>query len=107
MELDETLEQTAIREVYEESSVKVEIISYLGKIHYTYKSNWEDDNIVNKTVHWFLMQSRSMDSIPLKQEGFIDAKFIHIDRTVDLARYEDEKKVIEKAINEYNKILYN
>lgn len=107
VELDETLEQTAIREVYEESSVKVEIISYLGKIHYTYKSNWEDDNIVNKTVHWFLMQSRSMDSIPLKQEGFIDAKFIHIDRTVDLARYEDEKKVIEKAINEYNKILYN
>ncbi len=107
VELDETLEQTAIREVYEESSVKVEIISYLGKIHYTYKSNWEDGGIVNKTVHWFLMQSRSMDSIPLKREGFIDAKFVHIDRTVDLARYEDEKKVIEKAINEYNKILYN
>ncbi|HZJ76930.1 MAG TPA: NUDIX hydrolase [Oscillospiraceae bacterium] len=107
VESDETLEQTAIREVYEESSVKVKIISYLGEIHYTYKSSWESNNIVNKTVHWFLMQSGSMDSIPLKQEGFIDAKFIHIDRTVSLARYEDEKKVIKKAINEYNKISCN
>ncbi len=107
IELDETLEETAIREVYEEASVKVEVISYIGEIHYTYKNNWEKNNIVNKTVHWFLMQSRNMDSIPLKEEGFIDSKFIHIDKTVDLARYKDEKEIIRKAIKKYKKTLCN
>ena len=32
-----------------------------------------------------------MDTVPQKEEGFVDAKFIHIDRVVDLARYDDEK----------------
>jgi len=81
IELDETFEQTAIREVHEEACVKGEVIQYLGKIHYTYKNSWEDNNIINKTVHWFLMKARTMDCIPLKEEGFIDAKFIHIDRS--------------------------
>ncbi len=104
VELDESFEQTAIREVYEEASVKVDVIEYLDKIHYTYKNNWEDNNVINKTVYWFLMQAKSMDAIPLKDEGFIDAKFTHIDRCVDLAKYNDEKKIIEKAIKKYNKI---
>jgi len=103
VELDETFEQTAIREVYEEASVKVEVIKYLGEIHYTYKNNWEDNNLINKTVHWFLMQSRTMDCIPLREEGFIDAKFIHMNRSADLAKYHDEKEIITKAIAEYNK----
>lgn len=106
VELNETLEETAVREVYEEASVKVKVISYIGKIHYSYRKNWEEDRLINKTVHWFLMQSRSMDSVPQKEEGFIDAKFVHIDRTADLVKYEDEKKVIEKAIKKYNN-LYN
>lgn len=100
VELDETFEKTACREVQEEASVKAEILSYLGEIHYTYKNNWEDDNIICKTVHWYLMQSRSIDCLPLKEEGFIDAKYVHIDRVVDLAKYEDEKTIIRKAIEE-------
>ncbi len=104
VELDETFEQTAVREVYEEASVKVEVIKYLGDIHYTYKNSREDDNVINKTVHWFVMYDRSMESIPLKEEGFIDAKFIHMDRAVELAKYNDEKQIIAKAIKEYGKI---
>lgn len=104
VELDESFKQTAIREVYEESSVKVDVIEYLDEIHYTYKNNWEDNNVINKTVHWFLMKARFMDSIPLKEEGFIDAKFIHMDRSVDLAKYDDEKRIITKAIEKYKKI---
>lgn len=107
VELDESFEQTAIREVYEEASVKVDVIEYIDKIHYTYKNNWEDNNVINKTVYWFLMQAKSMDTIPLKEEGFIDAKFIHIDRCVDLAKYNDEKKIIEKAIKKHDKISKN
>jgi 8-oxo-dGTP pyrophosphatase MutT (NUDIX family) len=103
VEAHETIHEAAVREVLEEAAVKVEIINYLGKIHYTYQNNWEENNVVNKTVHWFLMQSRTIHCIPLKEEGFIEAKFIHISRAFDLAKYNDEKKIIQKAIFEYQK----
>ena len=60
---------------------------------------------VHKTVFWYLMQSKNMDTIPQKEEGFVDAKFIHIDRVVDLARYDDEKEIIKVALKEIKKRL--
>ncbi|MDR5659377.1 NUDIX hydrolase [Serpentinicella sp. ANB-PHB4] len=103
VELEESFKEAAIREVYEEASVKVKVLKYLGDIHYTYKNCWKDNDIVNKTVHWYMMQSKTMDCIPLKEEGFIEAKFIHMDRAVDHAKYEDEKQIIRKAILEIRK----
>lgn len=94
----EAFEEAAIREVLEEAGVKVEIDNYLGEIHYTYKNSWEDQDRVNKTVHWFLMSSKSIDCSPQREEGFIEAKFIHINRAVEMAKYQDEKEIIEKAI---------
>ena len=39
----------------------------------------------------------------LKEEGFVDAKFIHLDRVVDLARYNDEREIIKVALEEIKK----
>jgi len=39
----------------------------------------------------------------LKEEGFIDAKFVHLDRVVDMARYDDEKEIIKVALEEIKK----
>ena len=36
-------------------------------------------------------------------EGFVDAKFIHLDRVVDLARYNDEREIIKVALEEIKK----
>lgn len=94
---DEDISDTALREVFEESGVKAEIVKYLGQVHYTYK-NIKGDKIVYKTVHWYLMKTNSMDSIPQKKEGFVEAKFVHIDRVVDVVRYKDERKIINKAL---------
>jgi 8-oxo-dGTP pyrophosphatase MutT (NUDIX family) len=90
----------ALREVLEETGVKADIIKYLGEIHYTFKENWDESRSVHKTVYWYLMKARHMDTIPQKEEGFIDAKFIHLDRVVDLARYDDEKEIIKVALEE-------
>ena len=46
-----------------------------------------------------------MNTVPQKAEGFIDAKFIHLDRVVDLARYDDEKEIIKVALQEIKKRL--
>lgn len=100
VEENEDFNGAAKREVLEEGGVKGNIIKYLGKIHYTFRNNREEDEIVNKTVHWFLMVTRSMDCTPQKKEGFVDARFVHIDRATQLAKYDDEKKIINKAIQE-------
>lgn len=99
VEYNEKLPETALREVYEEGSVKGEIITYLGKIQYTFNNNREyESETINKTVHWFLMFTKSMNCTPQRNEGFVAAKFIHINRAAEIARYEDEKKIIIKAI---------
>jgi len=97
---DEELVETSIREVFEEGGVKADVIKYLGKINYTFKNSWNNNEIVNKTVHWYLMKARSMDCTPQKEEGFVEASFIHIHRGVSLAKDEDERNIIQKAIEE-------
>lgn len=100
VENNEKLKEAATREVFEEGGVKAEIIKYLGKINYTFRHISENEEIVNKTVHWFLMAAKNMECIPLKKEGFIDARFVHMNRATELAKYDDERKIIIKAIKE-------
>lgn len=97
IEKGEEVEATALREVLEESGVKAEIIDYIGEIHYNYK-NLQENEIVSKTVHWFLMRSNNMDCFPQRNEGFIDTMYVHIDKAKTLVRYEDEKKIIKRGL---------
>ena len=105
VEEGENNQEAALREVSEETGVKAEILKYLGEIHYTFKENWDENRAVHKTVFWYLMQSKNMDTIPQKEEGFVDAKFIHMDRVVDLAKYDDEKEIIKVALKEIGKAV--
>lgn len=97
IEKNETVKEAALREVLEESGVKAEIIKYIGMAHYKYK-NLKEDEMVFKTVHWYLMKTNNMDCIPQKKEGFVDAVFVHIDKAINLVRYEDEKNMIVKGL---------
>lgn len=97
VEAKEEIRDTAIREVLEESGVKAEIIKYIGMVHYNYR-NLKGNDIVYKTVHWYLMKTNSMESVPQKSEGFIEATFVHIDKVLDLVKYDDERKIIQKAL---------
>lgn len=97
VEAGERIHTAALREVLEETGVKAEITQYIGRVNYHYK-NLKEDEMVSKTVHWYLMKSQNMYCKPEKKEGFVDAKFIHIDKVIDMARYEDEKKIIKKGL---------
>lgn len=97
VEKDETLPNTALREVQEETGVKANIIEYIGKINYKYKSI-QYDEIVSKVVHWYHMECFTMDCKPQRSEGFIIAKFIHQDKVLEILRYEDEKIIIKKIL---------
>jgi len=101
VEANEELSKAALREVYEESGVKAEIVSYVGEITYQMNNHRPDREKAIKTVHWFLMRARNMDCKPQREEGFVEAKYIHIDRAAEHAHYNDEKRMIELAKKEH------
>ena len=65
VEMGETHEETAIREVKEESGADAVIRRYLGATHYNFSTSRE---MVNKEVLWYLMSSESYYSKPQREE---------------------------------------
>ena len=53
-EVGETREQTALREVREETGLEVRILSYFDKIEYSFVRSGER---IEKTVHYYLMEA--------------------------------------------------
>ena len=54
VEKGEEHNQTALREVKEETGVSASIIKYVGKSNYTFNTAFD---VVNKDVHWYLMMA--------------------------------------------------
>jgi len=108
VEENETLKDAAVREVSEESKAKVNVIKYLGKINYEFdRTCYEDTLKIYKEVYWYLMMARNMNCAAQKNEGFKDAEYLPFERALIIARYDDERKIIEKAIEDIKFHCYN
>ncbi len=101
VEENESLKETALREVYEETNAKVTPIKYLGKISYEFsRTSYLDKIHIKKEVHWYLMMARNMTCRAQKNEGFLEAKFLPFEKSLTVARYDDERKIIKKAVDD-------
>lgn len=101
VEENESLKETALREVYEETRAKVTPIKYLGKINYEFNRICYMDRVhINKEVHWYLMMAKNMNCIAQKKEGFVEARFLPFESSLIIARYDDERKIIKKAVED-------
>ena len=101
VEGNENFRQTALREVREETGVFAKILKYIGKTHYTFRVA---EDIINKTVHWYLMSSQSFHCKPQQEEHFADAGFYKRHEAYHLLKFHDEKQIIIKAYEEYDQI---
>ncbi len=101
VEVGESTEQTALREVREETGIKGRIIEYLGETNYRFKNCWSRNELVEKSVIWYIMEAKSTNTVPQREEGFVEAKFIHVNRIGETVKYDDERNMIEKAISMY------
>ena len=98
IEAGESKEQAALREVFEESGIHGNLGAYIGEVHYNYR-NSRDNEMVAKTVHWFVMYATSMGHTnPQKEEGFVEARYVEFKNAIKMAQYDDERQMIEKAI---------
>ena len=101
VEPGETYQQTALREVKEETNADAEIVKYIGKTQYTFRGN---EDIVSKTVHWYLMVTDSFDCKPQAEEFFVDAGFYKQHEASYLLKFHDEKQMMRRAFMEYNQL---
>ncbi len=98
VEPGEQFEETALREVREETGVRAWIMKYVGKSEYTFRV---PQGTVNKEVHWYLMASDSYYSKPQREEYFLDSGYYKFHEAYHLLKFSNEKQILEKAYQEY------
>lgn len=98
MEKDETEQQTAIREVKEETNIDVELYdNYRYEIHYSPKEN------VEKTVVFFLAKNLSNDTH--KQDAEIaNIGWFKYEEAMNMLTFEDAKKLLKSSYEDLNNI---
>lgn len=102
LEEGESYEETALREVLEETGIKGIIKKYIGYLKYTYEH--ADGEKVNKTVYYFLMTTDTDKTIcPQKEEGFVEAAFVEEDKILERLRHDAERNMVKKALEVYKR----
>lgn len=89
----ERLEETALREVREETGLQVEIEAPLGEIHYFFVRNRVR---FRKTVHFFLMRPIGGDLAEHDHE-FDEVRWFQVEEALAIMTYPTEREVVERS----------
>ena len=92
----ETTEETALREVREETGLAGRIIDTLGEINYWYYIKGENIKC-RKTVHFYLMEYVSGDTAEHDLE-VDEAGWFSLETALEKVSYKGDRTMIEKAI---------
>jgi len=92
----ETLEQTALREVAEETGLEVRISRPFGSIEYRFV---QQGTRIHKTVHYFLMEATGGDLASHDHE-FEEVRWVPLRDAVGLLTFETERALVARAADE-------
>ena len=97
LEPEETKEQAALREVFEETGLTAEITDYLGEVSYTFNQKGKN---VSKTVHVYLMNQvsgeLSMEHDPNHEAS--ELAWVKLDELISRLSHGSEKRIAEIAL---------
>lgn len=96
-EQGESLQETALREVFEEAKVHAEILGYVGAIAYDY-CICHMQYKRRKRVYWFLMRAHNNQCQPLRKEGFKKAMFVEMNKAKVILAFESEQQMVKRAV---------
>ena len=89
----ETVEETALREVGEETGLEVRIVAPLGAIEYDFV---QDGTRIHKTVHYFLMDPVGGDLSQHDRE-FADVRWVPFGEALRLLSFDTERGLVARA----------
>ncbi len=90
----ETLEQTALREVLEETGYRAKIIARAGEARWSYERGGQ---IWDETVHYYFMVPVTMIA-QNHDEEFDCVRWIEIERATELLSYPEERRLIAEVL---------
>jgi 8-oxo-dGTP pyrophosphatase MutT (NUDIX family) len=92
-EAGETLENTALREVSEETGLEVRLGNKVGVVEYWFVA----DNIrFHKHVHYYLMEATGGDT-SLHDQEYDRVEWRHVDDAMRTLTFRNEKNIVSKA----------
>ncbi len=89
----ETVEQTALREVTEETGLEVRIVAPLPSIEYTFV---QKGTRIHKTVHYFLMEPVGGD-LSKHDHEFERVRWVSFDEAPELLTFPTERALVATA----------
>jgi ADP-ribose pyrophosphatase YjhB (NUDIX family) len=89
----ETLEETALREVREETGLTVRIVSPLDAIRYTFVQR---GTRIHKTVHYFMMEATG-GGLEDHDHEFEEVRWIAFEEAPELLSFETERTLVGLA----------
>ena len=97
MEEGETPEDTALREISEETGLKtLKVLEEIGKQEYWY--TFESVRIF-KTVHIFLVKAKPGEDLKIQKEEISEGEWVKPEEALVRIEYEGSKEILKKAIN--------
>jgi 8-oxo-dGTP pyrophosphatase MutT (NUDIX family) len=98
VEPGETIDQTALREVAEETGLtQFRLREKLDKLHFFYR---KEGKLIFMTTHVFLMEALGDTDalIPEDSEGIADAKWFDAEEALELIEYRDTEKLFRLGL---------
>ncbi len=93
IEIGETAEQAAVREIAEETGIDGRVLAQLGTIDYWFVA---EDRRVHKTVHHFLLEAVGGELSDLDVE-VTEVAWVPLGELPDRLAYADERRLVHKA----------
>lgn len=93
IEVGETAEQAAVREIAEETGINGRVLAELGTIDYWFVA---EDRRVHKTVHHFLLEAVGGELSDLDVE-VTEVAWVPLGELADRLAYADERRLVHKA----------
>jgi 8-oxo-dGTP pyrophosphatase MutT (NUDIX family) len=91
----ETIEETALREVREESGLDVEIVRPIGVLDYWFAVPGER---VHKFVHFFLMHARGGD-VSRHDHEYDQVRWVPVSEARRLLTYDTYREMLDRAVD--------